>query len=104
MEYLSKFRLEAPAPKVMVTRTALCNLSMQKGFNDKFCFGDITIHFKYLKEGEPDHHVVTNIEKEKEVHLVEEVSTLPKEEHFVGQMGSSENKHSFQDTQFQHST
>lgn len=104
MEYLSKFRLEAPAPKAMVTRTALCNLSMQKGFNDKFCFGDITIHFKYLKEGEPDHHVVTNIEKEKEVHLVEEVSTLPKEEHFVGQMGSSENKHSFQDTQFQHST
>uniref|UniRef100_A0A8C5P5G2 PDZ domain-containing protein 8 n=1 Tax=Jaculus jaculus TaxID=51337 RepID=A0A8C5P5G2_JACJA len=104
MEYLSKFRLEAPAPKAMVTRTALRNLSMQKGFNDKFCFGDITIHFKYLKEGEPDHHVVTNVEKEKELHLVEEVSTLPKEEHFVGQMGLSENKHSFQDTQFQNPT
>uniref|UniRef100_A0A8C6CF21 PDZ domain-containing protein 8 n=1 Tax=Monodon monoceros TaxID=40151 RepID=A0A8C6CF21_MONMO len=104
MEYLSKFRLEAPSPKAMVTRTALRNLSMQKGFNDKFCFGDITVHFKYLKEGEPDHHVVTNLEKEKELHLVEEVSALPKEEHFVGQMGLTENKHSFQDTQFQNPT
>ncbi|XP_036035264.1 PDZ domain-containing protein 8 [Onychomys torridus] len=104
MEYLSNFRLEAPDPKAMVTRTALRNLSMQKGFNDKFCFGDITIHFKYLKEGEPDHHIVPNVEKEKELHLVEEVSTLPKEEHFVGQMSLSENKHSFQDTQFQNPT
>ncbi|XP_042545060.1 PDZ domain-containing protein 8 [Dipodomys spectabilis] len=104
MEYLSKFRLEAPAPKAMVTRTALRNLSMQKGFNDKFCFGDITVHFKYLKEGEPDHHVVTNVEKEKEFHVVEEASALPKEEHLVGQTGSPENKHSFQDTQFQNPT
>ncbi|KAM4851866.1 PDZ domain-containing protein 8 [Thomomys bottae] len=104
MEYLSKFRLEAPAPKAMVTRTALRNLSMQKGFNDKFCFGDITVHFKYLKEGDPDHHVVTNVEKEKEFHVVEEASALPKEEHFVGQTGSPENKHSFQDTQFQNPT
>ncbi|ELW71002.1 PDZ domain-containing protein 8 [Tupaia chinensis] len=104
MEYLSKFRLEAPSPKAMVTRTSLRNLSMQKGFNDKFCFGDITIHFKYLKEGEPDHHIVTNVEKEKELHLIEEVSAPPKEEHFVGQMGSTENKHSFQDTQFQNPT
>ncbi|XP_035962417.1 PDZ domain-containing protein 8 [Halichoerus grypus] len=104
MEYSSKFRLEAPSPKAMVTRTALRNLSMQKGFNDKFCFGDITIHFKYLKEGEPDHPIVTNLEKEKELHLVEEVSALPKEEHFVGQMGLTENKHSFQDTQFQNPT
>uniref|UniRef100_A0A452EKW8 PDZ domain-containing protein 8 n=1 Tax=Capra hircus TaxID=9925 RepID=A0A452EKW8_CAPHI len=103
MEYLSKFRLEAPSPKAMVTRTALRNLSMQKGFNDKFCYGDITVHFKYLKEGEPD-HAVTNLEKEKELHLVEEVSALPKEEHFVGQMGLTENKHSFQDTQFQNPT
>ncbi|XP_051002821.1 PDZ domain-containing protein 8 [Acomys russatus] len=104
MEYLSKFRLEAPSPKAMVTRTALRSLSMQKGFNDKFCFGDITIHFKYLKEGESDHHIVPNVEKEKELHLVEEVSALPKEEHFVGQMSLSENKHSFQDTQFQNPT
>lgn len=104
MEYLSKFRLEAPTPKAMVTRTALRNLSMQKGFNDKFCFGDITIHFKYLKEGEADHHLVTNLEKEKEIHLVEEVSALPKEEPLVGQMGLTENKHSFQDTQFQNPT
>uniref|UniRef100_A0A8D0X818 PDZ domain-containing protein 8 n=1 Tax=Sus scrofa TaxID=9823 RepID=A0A8D0X818_PIG len=104
MEYLSKFRLEAPSPKAMVTRTALRNLSVQKGFNDTFCFGDITVHFKYLKEGEPEHHVVTNLEKEKELHLVEEVSALPKEEHFVGQTGLTENKHSFQDTQFQNPT
>lgn len=104
MEYLSKFRLEPPAPKAMVTRTALRNLSMQKGFNDKFCFGDITIHFKYLKEGEPDHQIVPSVEKERELHVVEEVSTLPKEDHFVGQMSLSENKHSFQDTQFQNPT
>ncbi|XP_005387931.1 PREDICTED: PDZ domain-containing protein 8 isoform X2 [Chinchilla lanigera] len=104
MEYLSKFRLEAPAPKAMVTRTALRNLSMLKGFNDKFCYGDITVHFKYLREGEPDHHIVANVEKEKEPHLVEEVSILPKEEHFIGQMSSPENKHSFQDTQFQNPT
>lgn len=105
MEYLSKFRLEAPSPKAMVTRTALRNLSMQKGFNDKFCFGDITVHFKYLKEGEPDHPIVTNLEKEKELHLVEEVPALAKEEqHCVGQMGLTENKHSFQDTQFQNPT
>lgn len=104
MEYLSKFRLEAPTPKAMVTRTALRNLSMQKGFNDKFCFGDVTIHFKYLKEGESDHHVVPNLEKEKELHLVEEVSALAKEEHCVGHIGLTENKHSFQDTQFQNPT
>ncbi|XP_006879968.1 PREDICTED: PDZ domain-containing protein 8 [Elephantulus edwardii] len=104
MEYLSKFRLEAPSPKAMVTRTALRNLSVQKGFNDKFCFGDITLHFKYLKEGEPDHHIVTNFEKEKELHLVEDVSALPKEEHLVSQVGLTENKHSFQDTQFQNPT
>lgn len=105
MEYLSKFRLEAPSPKAVVSRTALRNLSMKKGFNDKFCFGDITIHFKYLKEGELDNqHVVPNLEKEKEPSLVEELSVLPKEEPFVGQMSLAENKHSFQDTQFQNPT
>lgn len=104
MEYLSRFRLEAPSPKAMATRTALRNLSVQKGFNDKFCFGDITLHFKYLKEGETDHHLVTNLEKEKEPYMVEEVSALPKEEHVVGPVGLTENKHSFQDTQFQNPT
>ncbi|XP_004579842.2 PDZ domain-containing protein 8 [Ochotona princeps] len=104
MEYLSKFRLEAPSPKAVVTRTALRNLSVQKGFNDKFCFGDITIHFKYLKEGEPDHQIIPNIEKEKELNLVEEGSALPKEEHLAGQLSFAENKHNFQDTQFQNPT
>ncbi|XP_029788522.1 PDZ domain-containing protein 8 [Suricata suricatta] len=104
MEYLSKFRLEAPSLKAMVSRTALRNLSVQKGFNDKLCFGDITIHFKYLREGEPDHPAVTTVEKEQEPHLVEELPALPKEEHLVGQMGPAENKHSFQDTQFQNPT
>lgn len=65
MEYFSKFRLEAPSPKAIVTRTTLHNLSMQNGFNDKLCFGDITVHFRYLKEGEQLHHVVTNLEKKK---------------------------------------
>uniref|UniRef100_A0A2I3HHX5 PDZ domain-containing protein 8 n=1 Tax=Nomascus leucogenys TaxID=61853 RepID=A0A2I3HHX5_NOMLE len=46
----------------------------------------------------------TQSEERKEPHLVEEVSVLPKEEQFVGQMGLTENKHSFQDTQFQNPT
>lgn len=65
MEYFSKFRLEAPSPKAIVTRTTLHNLSMQNGFNDNGFNGDITVHFRYLKEGEQLHHVVTNLEKKK---------------------------------------
>ncbi|XP_051837474.1 PDZ domain-containing protein 8 isoform X1 [Antechinus flavipes] len=103
LEYLTKFRLNAPKPKAMVTRTALRNISMQKGFNEKFCFGDITIHFKYLKEGEQEQYM-NLIEKEKESNVIEDIPPPNKDEYFVGQMNLTENKHSFQDTQFQNPT
>ncbi|XP_043837886.1 PDZ domain-containing protein 8 isoform X1 [Dromiciops gliroides] len=103
LDYLTKFRLNAPTPKAMVSRTALRNLSLQKGFNEKFCFGDITIHFKYLREGEHEHYM-NLMEKEKESSLIEDIPTLSKDDYIVGQMNFAENKHSFQDTQFQNPT
>ncbi|XP_068955145.1 PDZ domain-containing protein 8 isoform X1 [Petaurus breviceps papuanus] len=102
-DYLTKFRLNPPKPKAMVTRTALRNLSMQKGFNEKFCFGDITVHFKYLKEGEHEEYM-NLIDKVKESNLIEDVPDPNKDEYFVGQMNFAENKHCFQDTQFQNPT
>ncbi|XP_073210349.1 PDZ domain-containing protein 8 isoform X2 [Lepidochelys kempii] len=103
MEYLRTLRLNAPAPKAAVTRTALRNLTVRKGFNEKFCYGDITLHFKYLKEGEPEDSSFL-LEKEKEYNLVEEVHALQKEDPYLGQMIFTENKHNFQDTQFQNPT
>ncbi|KAM7170334.1 PDZ domain-containing protein 8 isoform 2-T2 [Macrochelys suwanniensis] len=103
MEYLRTLRLNAPAPKAAVTRTALRNLTVHKGFNEKFCYGDITLHFKYLKEGEPEDSSFL-LEKEKEYNLVEEVHAPQKEDPYLGQMIFTENKHNFQDTQFQNPT
>ncbi|XP_036593056.1 PDZ domain-containing protein 8 isoform X2 [Trichosurus vulpecula] len=103
LDYLTKFRLNPPKPKAMVTRTALRSLSMQKGFNEKFCFGDVAIHFKYLREGEHEQYM-NLIEKEKESNLIEDVPDLNKDEYLVGQMNYAENKHCFQDTQFQNPT
>ncbi|KAM9133691.1 PDZ domain-containing protein 8 [Pangshura tecta] len=103
MEYLRTLRLNAPAPKAAVTRTALRSLTVHKGFNEKFCYGDITLHFKYLKEGEPEDSSFL-LEKEKEYNLVEEVHALQKEDPYLGQMIFTENKHNFQDTQFQNPT
>ncbi|XP_032636681.1 PDZ domain-containing protein 8 isoform X2 [Chelonoidis abingdonii] len=103
MEYLRTLRLNAPAPKAAVTRTALRNLTVHKGFNEKFCYGDITLHFKYLKEGEPEDSSFL-LEKEKEYNLVEEVHALQKEDPYLGQIIFTENKHNFQDTQFQNPT
>uniref|UniRef100_A0A8C3RJV5 PDZ domain containing 8 n=1 Tax=Chelydra serpentina TaxID=8475 RepID=A0A8C3RJV5_CHESE len=103
MEYLRTLRLNAPAPKAAVTRTALRNLTVHKGFNEKFCYGDITLHFKYLKEGEPEDSSFL-LEKDKEYNLVEEVHAPQKEDPYLGQMIFTENKHNFQDTQFQNPT
>ncbi|XP_038614443.1 PDZ domain-containing protein 8 [Tachyglossus aculeatus] len=103
MEYLTKFRLDAPVPKAIVSRTALRNLSTHKGFNEKFCYGDITLNFKYLKEGELELSS-TLMEKERECSLIDEASAFHKEEPYAGQMAFTENKHSFQDTQFQNPT
>uniref|UniRef100_A0A8B9D9K9 PDZ domain containing 8 n=1 Tax=Anser cygnoides TaxID=8845 RepID=A0A8B9D9K9_ANSCY len=103
MEYVRTFKLDAPAPKAAVTRTALRNLTTHKGFNEKFCYGDITLHFKYLKEGELDDSNFL-VEKEKECHFEEEVRALPKEDPYLGQIVVNENRHNFQDTQFQNPT
>ncbi|NXG57222.1 PDZD8 protein, partial [Hemiprocne comata] len=103
MEYCRTFRLDAPAPKAAVTRTALRNLTTHKGFNENFCYGDVTLHFKYLNEGEIDDSN-SLLEKERECHLEEEAHTLPKEDPYSGQIFFTENKHNFQDTQFQNPT
>ncbi|XP_009964981.3 PDZ domain-containing protein 8 [Tyto alba] len=103
MEYIRTFKLDAPTPKAAVTRTALRNLTTHKGFNEKFCYGDVTLHFKYLKEGEIDDSNFI-LEKEKECHLEEEARALQKEDPYLGQIVFTENKHNFQDTQFQNPT
>ncbi|NXF00626.1 PDZD8 protein, partial [Smithornis capensis] len=102
MEFVRTFKLAAPAPKAAVTRTALRNLTTHKGFNEKFCYGDVTLQFKYLKEGEIDDSNVL-LEKERECHFEEEARALQKEDPFLGQV-LTENKHNFQDTQFQNPT
>ncbi|NWI93884.1 PDZD8 protein, partial [Pitta sordida] len=102
MEFVRTFKLAAPAPKAVVTRTALRNLTTHKGFNEKFCYGDVTLQFKYLKEGEIDDSNVL-LEKERECHLEEEARAPHKEDPFLGQV-LTENKHNFQDTQFQNPT
>ncbi|NXK39783.1 PDZD8 protein, partial [Piprites chloris] len=102
MEFVRTFKLAAPTPKAAVTRTALRNLTTHKGFNEKFCYGDVTLQFKYLKEGEIDDSSVV-LEKERECHFEEEARALQKEDPFLGQV-LTENKHNFQDTQFQNPT
>ncbi|XP_006262775.3 PDZ domain-containing protein 8 [Alligator mississippiensis] len=103
MEYIRTFRLDAPAPKAAVTRTALRNLTVHKGFNEKFCYGDVTLHFKYLKDGEAEDSSFL-LEQERESNSEEEIHALPKEHMYLGQMVFTENKHNFQDTQFQNPT
>ncbi|NXN97763.1 PDZD8 protein, partial [Rhinopomastus cyanomelas] len=103
MEYVRTFKLDPPAPKAAVTRTALRILTTHKGFNEKFCYGDITLHFKYLEEGEVDDSNIV-LEKERECHVEEEALALQKEEPYLAQTVLTENKHNFQDTQFQNPT
>ncbi|XP_025906279.1 PDZ domain-containing protein 8 [Nothoprocta perdicaria] len=103
MEYIRTFKLDAPTPKAAVTRTALRNLTTHKGFNEKFCYGDITLHFKYLKEGELEDSNFL-LEKEKECQVEEEARAVLKEDPYLGNIIFTENKHNFQDTQFQNPT
>ncbi|XP_067858240.1 PDZ domain-containing protein 8 [Heptranchias perlo] len=103
MEFQATFRLGAPEPKAVVSRTALRNLSTHKGFNEKLCYGDITLNFAYLKEGDSENSSVL-IEKEKEDHPQEDIPALSKEARNMGSMLCTDNKHNFQDTQFQNPT
>ncbi|XP_073451892.1 PDZ domain-containing protein 8 [Aquarana catesbeiana] len=103
LEYHTRFRLNAPEPKANVSRTALRSLSMHKGFNEKLCYGDVTLNFKYLMEGESENSSLL-LEKEKDAIFTEDVTMLPKEEFPPPIVKFSESKHNFQDTQFQNST
>lgn len=110
-EYQSTFRLCAPEPRASVSRTALRSLSTHKGFNEKLCYGDITLNFTYLGEGDSD---LSSGFIEREVSLQEEelkerererdhVSTLTRDDLNYSSM-QLEVRHNFQDTQFQNPT
>ncbi|XP_077206003.1 PDZ domain-containing protein 8 [Paroedura picta] len=104
MEFIRTIRFNPPAPKATVSRTALRNLTSHKGFNEKFCYGDITVHFKYLREGEPED---SSFLMEKEREYISEIAAapvLPKEDPYLGHIMYIENRHQFQDTQFQNPT
>ncbi|KAM9364663.1 PDZ domain-containing protein 8 [Pholidichthys leucotaenia] len=105
-EYQSTFRLGPPEPRANVSRTALRNLSTHKGFNDKLCYGDVTLNFCYLAEGEMEYPPGL-VEREQEGSLQEEdqrerepVPPAPREDLAC----STEVRHNFQDTQFQNPT
>ncbi|KAI5102695.1 PDZ domain-containing protein 8 [Silurus meridionalis] len=110
-EYQSTFRLCAPEPRASVSRTALRSLSTHKGFNEKLCYGDITLNFTYLGEGDSDQ---SSGVLEREGSLQEEeikerererdhVPTLTRYDLNYSSM-HLEVRHNFQDTQFQNPT
>ncbi|KAE8589495.1 hypothetical protein XENTR_v10017588 [Xenopus tropicalis] len=103
LEYLTSFKLNPTEPRASVSRTALRNLSMHKGFNEKYCYGDVTLNFKYLMEGESETSSMLS-ERERDVGFQDDGSSLQKEELPVPPMIFAESKHNFQDTQFQNST
>lgn len=110
-EYQSTFRLCAPEPRASVSRTALRSLSTHKGFNEKLCYGDITLNFTYLGEGDSDLPSAV-IEREGSLHE-EELKEREKERDHVPALTREdlnyssmhlEVRHNFQDTQFQNPT
>ncbi|XP_034040301.1 PDZ domain-containing protein 8 [Thalassophryne amazonica] len=111
-EYQSTFRLRPPEPRANVSRTALRNLSAHKGFNEKLCYGDVTLNFCYLADGELECPGVLS-EKEREGSLHDEDIREKEKEHMpeasrddlaYGAMQLTEVRHNFQDTQFQNPT
>ncbi|KAL4641119.1 PDZ domain-containing protein 8 [Arapaima gigas] len=109
MEFQSTFRLSAPEPRASVSRTALRNLSTHKGFNEKLCYGDVTLNFTYLSEGESEHSSgLVEQEQEREGSLQEDEQQqqplLLREESGYNSLQTTELKHNFQDTQFQNPT
>ncbi|XP_068597446.1 PDZ domain-containing protein 8 [Brachionichthys hirsutus] len=111
-EYQSTFRLGPPEPRANVSRTALRSLSSHKGFNEKLGYGDVTLNFCYLAEGEYDYPGVP-VEREREGSLFDEdlrererehVPVAPRDDLAYGAMQLIEVRHNFQDTQFQNPT
>lgn len=111
-EYQSTFRLGPPEPRANVSRTALRSLSTHKGFNEKLCYGDVTLNFCYLAEGEFEYPVgVAEREREGSVHDEDvrekerdHISPAPRDDLAYGAMQLVEVRHNFQDTQFQNPT
>ncbi|XP_075704402.1 PDZ domain-containing protein 8 isoform X2 [Rhinoderma darwinii] len=102
LEYLSGYKLSAPDPKASVSRTALRGLSAHKGFNEKFCYGDITLSFRYLLDGESEGGSVL---QERDGSVPEDLTALQREEApLPPPVTFCESRHNFQDTQFQNST
>ncbi|XP_064174188.1 PDZ domain-containing protein 8 [Anguilla rostrata] len=106
MEFQSTFRLCPPEPRASVSRTALRSLSTHKGFNEKLCYGDVTLNFTYLSEGESEHSSgLVEREGEGGREEDEQQQTLhPGDELSHSPMQIVEVKHNFQDTQFQNPT
>ncbi|KAG5266774.1 hypothetical protein AALO_G00236070 [Alosa alosa] len=121
-EYQSTFRLGPPEPRASVSRTALRSLTTHKGFNEKLCYGDVTLNFTYLAEGEPELPPpcatgAAERERERSGSLQEDdfpererdrmestQAFMPRDELSYASMGMGEMRHNFQDTQFQNPT
>lgn len=109
-EYQSTFRLGPPEPRANVSRTALRSLSTHKGFNEKLCYGDVSLNFCYLAEGESEYPSGL-AEREREWSLQDEelkerepIPSAPRDELAYSTMQLTEVRHNFQDTQFQNPT
>ncbi|KAM4591375.1 PDZ domain-containing protein 8 [Odontesthes bonariensis] len=111
-EYQSTFRLGPPEPRANVSRTALRSLSTHKGFNEKLSYGDVTLNFCYLAEGELECPAGLT-EREREGSLYDEdlrdrekepTPSMPRDDLAYGAMQLTEVRHNFQDTQFQNPT
>lgn len=109
-EYQSTFRLGPPEPRANVSRTALRSLSSHKGFNEKLCYGDVTLNFCNVAEGDFEYSGGLS-EREQEGSLHEEdlrerehIPTAQRDELSYSAMQSAELRHNFQDTQFQNPT
>lgn len=112
-EYQSTFRLGPPEPRANVSRTALRSFSTHKGFNEKLCYGDVTLNFCYLSEADADYQGGMAAEREREGSIHEEeirerekeaVQTAPRDELAYSTVQHVELRHNFQDTQFQNPT
>ncbi|XP_040905692.1 PDZ domain-containing protein 8 [Toxotes jaculatrix] len=109
-EYQSTFRLGPPEPRANVSRTALRSLSTHKGFNEKLCYGDVTLNFCYLAEGDFEYPGGL-AEREREGSLHDEdlrerehIPSAPRDDLAYSTMQLVEVRHNFQDTQFQNPT
>lgn len=109
-EYQSTFRLRPPEPRANISRTALRNLSNHKGFNEKLCYGDVTLNFCYIGEGEgeypggPAERERLGSLQEESVKEREHLPVPPRDELAYSSVQLVEVRHNFQDTQFQNPT